>query len=252
MGNGKERTWPWDRLRPDASETKILDQIREMRAEIGQLKQLQEKMEMIERLKKNLEHAKPCEKAITHLSNRVGDLESGKADHIPLTRTWTMVLSGFFAGSLLAGLFVAFHDTNSCLKFDYLAYTFPLMAGWLAGISLYNKRDVVIGFKASVALLAAGFTCYLQSKYLLKGVGMLMVGIGGLVASGLLAFVPGDKEETRWDKILKPSYKPAFVFWLFGAVFWVCFVVWSAHLPSTDESQCKSKPSAAVPANTPQ
>lgn len=161
------------------------------------------------------------------LDIRVQALEREK--QIPLTRTATTVGTAALILLMVVGFIVSVKSCDADEKYDFLAYIFPLAAGWMAGLGLYKRQLTVGAFKLTVALLCAGFVCYLRSKHMLETTLLDGIGFAGLVFSLILWRIPGNKPDDLVDRALKPVYPTIVGFSIVVMLFWLWFIVVNAN-----------------------
>jgi hypothetical protein len=203
----------------------------------GNIKDLDVRLSRIEGLTARLATMTPTEAQILDLQDDVTDLKDEKRaleatvarlkaeadEHIPLVRSWTLLVTGItFVAIFMGG--IAIHRTGkSELWFDFLGYVFPIAAGWVAGLGLYTRRAMFFAFKTSVLFLGTGLCCYLQSKSVLNTAAIYSIGPVALLASILMVCFPGAKPSDKVDRAFEPVMPVAMGFCIVLAIFWLYF-----------------------------
>ncbi|MDF4024634.1 hypothetical protein P3W24_06645 [Luteibacter sp. PPL201] len=112
------------------------------------------------------------------LKDRIAKLEH--EDQIGKGRAVLVVLLYVFFSHIAGGLGLAMVQTDDDAKWDLAAYTLPVIAAAAAGFGLFRKAWLVPAFWISVALLWAGYACYLMSKHMAYGLAVVSGGVQGV------------------------------------------------------------------------
>lgn len=101
---------------------------------------------------------------IKDVAKIVERLEEEDKDTLPAARTGFNTVCFMFLALVISGAVVAGLDQDEHSKSDFLAYFFPVAAGFLAGAGVFRRSFISRAFMAAVILLIFGFISYLCSK----------------------------------------------------------------------------------------